>query len=125
MAMAMAMAVPTTEVKQIHVTPQVYINLRISRRKWKLFPLKQKGPTSQFIRTCMDNNIKLLILPLHSSHCKQPLDVAVFSPLKHYLAEELQGVFQTVIAQLFKSEWAVVYAKARPKAFTISNINGS
>ena len=45
--------------------------------------------TSRFIRHCMNNNIKLLILPPHSSHFTQPLDIGIFSLLKYYLSAEL------------------------------------
>jgi len=67
----------------------------------------------------------LLVLPPHSSHFTQPLDIGVFSPLKHYLSAELHQVIQTDIARLFKGEWANGCSKAHPKAFTVSNINGS
>jgi DDE superfamily endonuclease len=81
--------------------------------------------TGRFIRSYMDNNIKLLILPLHSSHYTQLLDIGVFSPLKYYLVEELRSIFQMDIAWLFKCEWASAYAKACLNAFTTFNINGS
>jgi hypothetical protein len=51
--------------------------------------------------------------------------MGVFSPLKHYLSAELHQVIQTDIARLFKGEWANGCSKTRPKAFTVSNINGS
>jgi len=80
--------------------------------------------TGRFIRHCMDHNIQLLILPPHSSHFTQPLDIGVFSPLKQYLSAELHTIIQTDIAHLLKGEWANGYSKARPKAFTASNIHG-
>jgi hypothetical protein len=46
MAIVMAMAMAMAEVKQIQVTPQVYINPCISHRKWKLFHSNKKGTTS-------------------------------------------------------------------------------
>jgi len=46
--------------------------------------------TGEFIRHCMDNNIKLLILPPHSSHFTQLLNIGVFSPLESYMTEELK-----------------------------------
>ena len=58
----------------------------------------------EFIRHCMNNNIKLLILPLHSSHFTQPLDIEVFSPLKCYMTEELKIIIQMNIAHLNKAE---------------------
>lgn len=76
----------------------------------------------RFIRHCRENNIHLLVLPPHSSHFTQPLDIGVFSPLKHHLSEELYHIIQTDIARLFKGEWANGYFKAHSKAFTVSNI---
>lgn len=81
--------------------------------------------TGKFIRHCMDNNIKLLILPPHSSHYTQPLDIGIFSPLKHYMSMELYEIIKTDVARLMKGEWTLGYSKARPKAFTVANINGS
>ena len=40
--------------------------------------------TGDFIEFCMDNNILLMILPPHSSHLTQPLDVGVFGALKKH-----------------------------------------
>lgn len=81
--------------------------------------------TGKFIRHCMDHNIKLLILPPHSSHFTQPLDIGIFSPLKHYMSAELGGIIQTNIPNIIKGKWALGYSRIRPKAFTVSNINGS
>ena len=38
--------------------------------------------TAEFIAHCIDNKILLMILPPHSSHLTQPLDVGVFGSLK-------------------------------------------
>jgi len=81
--------------------------------------------TGRFIRHRMNHNIKLLILPPHSSHYTQPLNIEVFSSLKHYLLVEISGIIQAEIARVFKGEWAKVYSKSQLQAFTISNINGS
>jgi len=81
--------------------------------------------TGKFIRHCMDHNIKLLILPPYSSHYTQPLDIGIFSPLKHYMSAELGGIIQTNIPNIIKGEWALAYSRICPKAFTVSNINGS
>src|SRR5579859_7944103 len=81
--------------------------------------------TGQFIRHCMDHNIKLLILPPHSSHFTQPLDIGVFSPLKQYLSVEILTIIQIELARVFKCEWAKAYYKSQSQAFTVSNINGS
>jgi hypothetical protein len=45
--------------------------------------------TAKFVRFCLDHDIILLLMPPHSSHLCQPLDVGVFSPLKLYMSDEL------------------------------------
>ena len=64
----------------------------------------------------------MLILPPHSSHLTQPLDVAVFGPLKKHMAAELQGIIQTEVLRIQKVEWLSAYVRARVKAFSTSNI---
>ena len=44
--------------------------------------------TAKFIAYCMDNKIDLLVLPPHTSHVLQPLDISIFQPLKRALATE-------------------------------------
>jgi len=73
----------------------------------------------------MNHNIKLLILPPHSSHVTQPLDIGLFSPLKKYLSAEIAKIVGTNIARLAKPEWCTGYVKARLSAFTIHNIRSS
>ena len=48
--------------------------------------------TTNFIVHCMKHAIDLFILFLHTSHLFQPLDVSVFAPLKHALAEETDTI---------------------------------
>ena len=79
--------------------------------------------TYNTVKTCMDNNIRLICLPPHTSHALQPLDVGVFGPLKkawrhavrRFYAESRQTAitnqtFPTVLNQTWskiKPEWAV------------------
>lgn len=81
--------------------------------------------TGDFIEHCIDNNIKLLILPPHSSHFTQPLDIGIFSPLKEYMSQEIMPLISAKIATLRKVEWLEAYIKARERAFSVSNIIGS
>jgi hypothetical protein len=78
--------------------------------------------TANFIRHCRENNIELLILPPHSSHITQPLDVAVFGPLKQFMAAELQKLIHTEIHRVQKAEWTCAYIRAREQAFSTLNI---
>ena len=50
--------------------------------------------TAPFIRFCMDHNILVLLLPLHSTHLMQPFDVRIFSPLKNRMSEELDKILR-------------------------------
>ena len=50
--------------------------------------------TANFIVHCMKHAIDLFILFPHTSHLLQPLDVNMFAPLKHTLAEETNAVFK-------------------------------
>jgi hypothetical protein len=81
--------------------------------------------TGDFIEHCMSHNIKLLILPPHSSHFTQPLDIGMFSPLKEYLTQEINQYVTTKVATVQKVEWLQSYIYARARAFTESNIKGS
>jgi DDE superfamily endonuclease len=70
----------------------------------------------------MFHHIVLLILPPHTSHLTQPLDIGIFSPLKRHMAAELQGIITTEVARLQKVEWVSAYARARKKALRKANI---
>jgi hypothetical protein len=80
--------------------------------------------TSDFILHCLQSDIILLLLPPHSSHLLQPLDVGFFRPLKKYMSTELQRIINTGIHRLEKAEWLVVYARARKYASMPRNIWG-
>jgi hypothetical protein len=50
--------------------------------------------TARFIAFCLDENIDLVYLLLHTSHLLQPLNVGVFSPLKRALSAEIEKLFR-------------------------------
>jgi len=81
--------------------------------------------TASFIKFCMDSNIEVLLLPPHSSHLTQPLDVGIFSPLKQKMAEELDRILRYGVPNLKKFEWANCYQIARPQGMTSSNIESA
>lgn len=78
--------------------------------------------SAEFIRYCIDNDILILLLVPHSSHLMQPLDVAVFGPLKRAMSAQLDRIFRTGVRRLHKVEWMESYIEARKIAFTLSNI---
>ena len=81
--------------------------------------------TAPFIRFCMDNNILVLLLPPHSSHLTQPLDVGIFSTLKKRMAEELDRILRYGVDNIKKFEWADCYRIARPVSMSSSNITNA
>ena len=78
--------------------------------------------TGDFIEYCMENNILLLILPPHSSHLTQPLDVGVFKPLKMLMALEIELLLWTGVSRVQKVEWTGAFVQAHEKAFSEWNI---
>ena len=81
--------------------------------------------TASFIHFCMDNNILILLLPPHSSHLTQPLDVRIFSVLKKQMANELDCILRYGVDNIKKFEWADCYRIARPNSMSPSNIAGA
>jgi DDE superfamily endonuclease. len=73
---------------------------------------------------CLQYNIILVLLPPHSSHLLQPLDVGVFGPLKKILSKYLSKLLSTGVHRLEKYEWAMHYVKARPEALSVNNVKG-
>ena len=77
--------------------------------------------TTDIIRHCILNNIQLALLPPHTSHKTQPLDVGVFSSMKSHVTR-MRSIFRTQVPRIEKAEWLTAFIKARPMAFTPINI---
>jgi len=78
--------------------------------------------TAEFMAYCIDNDILLMILPPHSSHLTQPLDVGVFGALKKQMAVEIEPLMRTGITRIQKVEWLTAFVAAHDKAVSIKNI---
>ncbi|KAJ3552019.1 hypothetical protein NPX13_g11219 [Xylaria arbuscula] len=79
--------------------------------------------TVDFMWECYQNNIQLLYLPPHASHVLQPLDVAVFSPLKTAYRKYLgYATYLHDSSVAGKRNFLECYRRARLDAFTLSNI---
>ena len=52
----------------------------------------------------------------------QPLDVAIFGPLKKHLTTMLSHLNEAQLTRIQKAEWLSVYIKARANAFSTQNI---
>ena len=80
--------------------------------------------SAEFIRHCIANDILLMLLPPHSSHLMQLLDVGVFFPLKQAMGGFLDRIYRTGISRIQKAEWFECLIKARAKAVNKKNIEG-
>ena len=78
--------------------------------------------TAKFIAYCIDNKIDLLVLPPHTSHVLQPLDISIFQPLKRALATETDRLAALDSGRIPRVEWTEAYIRGREKAFTSKNI---
>jgi len=103
---------PTTQEKANGAT-QLLIYIYNSHRSHVMGP---------FLSHCLKHDIQVVLLLPHTSHLLQPIDVGVFSPLKHYLSQNLNKLVCTGIAKVEKCEWVECFAKARPLALTSKNI---
>jgi DDE superfamily endonuclease len=74
------------------------------------------------VNFCIQNRIDLLLLPPHSSHLMQPLDVAVFGPLKRAISLQISRLLRSGIRRIQKAEWLERYIQAREKAITKDNV---
>ena len=78
--------------------------------------------TKDFAEYCEDHQIIPFGLPPHSTHILQPLDVAVFQPLKHYHTKALDIIVQDRITNITKLEFLGLIQQVRIQAFKPSTI---
>lgn len=78
--------------------------------------------SADFVSFCIHNRIDLLLLPPHSSHLLQPLDVGVFSPLKHTISKQISRFVRSGISRIQKVEWVERFIVAREEGITKQNI---
>lgn len=69
-----------------------YIRPAVGHRRLLIMDGHSSHITANIITFCMDKSIDILVLPSHTSHVLQPLDVGVFSPLKRALASETDAL---------------------------------
>jgi hypothetical protein len=78
--------------------------------------------TARFIAYCITSKINLFLLPPHSSHKTQPLDLSIFGPLKTALNLEVDRILRHSTMRLPRVEWTSAYIKARVQCFRPSSI---
>ena len=78
----------------------------------------------RFIEICDKNHIILGILPLHSTHPLQPLDLKIFSPLSVAYSNEIDKVLQSSagFSRITKRSFWNLFKIAWSKALTEKNV---
>ena len=78
--------------------------------------------TIEFIQFCEEYDIIPFSMPPHLTHILQPLDVAVFQPLKHYHAKELDYIVRDGVSNITKLEFLAIIQQIRKEAFKRTTI---
>jgi hypothetical protein len=78
----------------------------------------------RFLEKCDELRILVLVLPPHSTHRLQPLDVSLFSPLATYYTNELQQLMMSSygIVSMSKRKFWSLFWPAWQQAFSPANI---
>ncbi|KAJ1026796.1 hypothetical protein NDA16_002093 [Ustilago loliicola] len=71
-----------------------------------------------FINTCWSHHIIPFLLPPHSTHILQPLDVSIFGPLTAAYRRIINNVAAHVDSDIDKAQFSTFYAQAREQALT-------
>jgi hypothetical protein len=79
----------------------------------------------EFNQYCKENNIIPVSMPPHSSHLVQPLDVALYSPLKRAYGGEISNFIRASINHITKTEFFIAFKAAHDKTFTEDNIKAA
>jgi hypothetical protein len=79
----------------------------------------------EFLEHCNQNRIHPLLLPPHTSHLLQPLDVGIFGPVKKAMTSQLDRIVRTQIHKIQKHEFIESYYNARNISLTKHNIESA
>ena len=81
--------------------------------------------TYPFLKFCKAHNIIPFGFPPHTTHLLQPLDVAVFQPLKHYHAKALDIIARDGCVNFDKLDFLNAIEQIRTQAFKTSTIQSA
>lgn len=79
---------------------------------------------ARFIALCITHAIDLMVLPAHTSHITQPLDIGVFGPLKHAMTRVNDAAAVYDSGRIPKAIWASQLAAARILAMKRAQYTG-
>ncbi|SJX61013.1 related to transposase [Sporisorium reilianum f. sp. reilianum] len=87
---------------------------------WRLLILDGHGShvSTDFLNAAWRLCIAPLLLPPHSTHLMQPLDVSIFGPLTAAYRRLINNVAQHVAADISKAQFVSFYAQARGSVLT-------
>ena len=79
--------------------------------------------TFDIVDTARKENIHLFVLPSHSSHCLQPLDVSVFGPFKNSPSRECHKFLHSHPNRVtVKDDLLYIIGRAFQNSFKVSTI---
>jgi len=73
--------------------------------------------SAEFEVYCKDKNIITLSMPPHSSHLLQPLDIALYSPLKRAYSKEIELFIKASVNHITKQEFFIAFKAAHLAIF--------
>jgi hypothetical protein len=101
---------------------QLFISKSTNSRHLLIIDGHSSHVTARFIAYCITSKIDLFLLPPHSSHKTQPLNLSIFGPLKTAFNLEVDQIFRHSTMRLPRIEWTSAYIKARARCFRPSSI---
>jgi hypothetical protein len=78
-----------------------------------------------FIDYAWKHRILVFVLPAHSSHLTQPLDVGLFGPLQHYYSKMIREMFKGDSPTLLKEDFIPILRTVREYAYSPHNIKSA
>jgi hypothetical protein len=108
--------------KWLKVYFQLFVSKSTNLRHLLIIDSHSSHVTARFIAFCIISKIDLFLLPPHSSHKTQPLNLSIFGPLKTALNLEIDRIFRHSTMRLPRVEWTSAYIKARARCFKLSSI---
>jgi hypothetical protein len=67
----------------------------------------------------------IFVLPAHSTHLTQPLDIGLFGPLQHYYGVLLSEWFKGGYPAISREDFIPLLQEAREQTYTLQNIKGA
>jgi hypothetical protein len=89
-------------------------------QKWRLLLLDGSDThlTITSLQYCQERKVAVFLIPPHTSHFLQPLDVSVFQQWKHFHSEELDKSVRQGVGDLNKEQFFSYVEKIRERTFT-------